>query len=63
MAIYFIAARRPRLACAALAAAMIPTGLSMIDGIGRMAPVSLTADEEQKVLSYLRYLEGFPSNG
>jgi 4-amino-4-deoxy-L-arabinose transferase-like glycosyltransferase len=44
LAIYFIATRRPRLACAALAAAMIPTGLSMIDGIARMAPRFSLAD-------------------
>ena len=38
VAIYFIATRRPRLACTALAVAMIPVGLSMIDGVARMAP-------------------------
>ena len=37
-AIYLIATQRPKLACTALALAMIPTGLSMIDGIARMAP-------------------------
>ena len=38
LAIYFISTRQPKLACTALAAAMIPTGLSMIDGVARMAP-------------------------
>jgi len=38
LAIYFISMRRPKLACTALAAAMIPAGLSMIDGVARMAP-------------------------
>ena len=44
LAIYFISTRRPKLACTALAAAMIPTGLSMIDGIARMAPRFSLAD-------------------
>jgi 4-amino-4-deoxy-L-arabinose transferase-like glycosyltransferase len=43
-AIYFIATRRPKLACAALGFAMIPTGLSMIDGVARMAPQFSLAD-------------------
>jgi hypothetical protein len=43
-AIYLIATRRPKLACAALALGMIPTGLSMIDGIARMAPQFSLAD-------------------
>ena len=37
-AIYFSLTRRPKLACLALALAMLPTGLSMIDGVARMAP-------------------------
>jgi 4-amino-4-deoxy-L-arabinose transferase-like glycosyltransferase len=44
LAIYFISTRRPKLACTALAAAMIPTGLSMIDGVARMAPRFSLAD-------------------
>jgi 4-amino-4-deoxy-L-arabinose transferase-like glycosyltransferase len=44
LAIYFIVTRRPRLACAALAASMIPTGLGMIDGVARMAPRFSLAD-------------------
>lgn len=38
IALYLIANRRPRLAAIVLAAAMIPAGLSMIDGVARMAP-------------------------
>jgi 4-amino-4-deoxy-L-arabinose transferase-like glycosyltransferase len=38
IALYLIANRRPRLAAVVLAAAMIPAGLSMIDGVARMAP-------------------------
>jgi 4-amino-4-deoxy-L-arabinose transferase-like glycosyltransferase len=37
-AIYLVLTRRPKLACLALALAMLPTGLSMIDGVARMAP-------------------------
>ena len=44
LAIYFISMRRPKLACTALAAAMIPTGLSLIDGVARMAPRFSLAD-------------------
>jgi len=44
LAIYFISTHRPKLACTALAAAMIPTGLSMIDGVARMAPRFSLAD-------------------
>jgi hypothetical protein len=36
-ALYLIANRRPRFAASVLAAAMIPAGLSMIDGVARMA--------------------------
>jgi 4-amino-4-deoxy-L-arabinose transferase-like glycosyltransferase len=38
VAIYFVVTRRPKLACLALALAMLPAGLSMIDGVARMAP-------------------------
>jgi 4-amino-4-deoxy-L-arabinose transferase-like glycosyltransferase len=38
VAIYLIWTQRPRLACAALAAAMLPIGLCLIDGVARMAP-------------------------
>lgn len=38
VALYLIANRRPRLAAVLIAAAMIPAGLSMIDGVARMAP-------------------------
>src|SRR5207237_8998110 len=37
-AVYLVLTRRPKLACLALALAMLPTGLSMIDGVARMAP-------------------------
>jgi 4-amino-4-deoxy-L-arabinose transferase-like glycosyltransferase len=38
VALYLIANRRPKLAAVLIAAAMIPAGLSMIDGVARMAP-------------------------
>jgi 4-amino-4-deoxy-L-arabinose transferase-like glycosyltransferase len=38
LALYLIAKRRPRLAAVAIAAGMISAGLSMIDGVARMAP-------------------------
>src|SRR5207248_10402209 len=38
LAVYLSATDRPRLAATMIAAAMIPTGLSMIDGVARMAP-------------------------
>jgi len=44
VAIYFMATQRPRLACTALAVAMIPAGLSMIDGVARTAPHFSLAD-------------------
>jgi len=37
LAIYFIATGRRRLAATMIAAAMVPTGLGMIDGVSRMA--------------------------
>jgi 4-amino-4-deoxy-L-arabinose transferase-like glycosyltransferase len=43
-ACYLIATKRPRLACTALALAMVPIGLSMIDGVSRMAPQFSLAD-------------------
>ena len=44
LALYLVLTERRRLACAALAAAMIPTGLSMIDGVAKMAPYFSLAD-------------------
>jgi hypothetical protein len=44
VAIYFISTRRPRLACTALAMAMLPIGLCMIDGVAGMAPHFSFAD-------------------
>ena len=38
VALYLIANRRPKLAAVVIAVAMIPAGLSMIDGVVRMAP-------------------------
>src|SRR5947199_10336512 len=38
VALYLIASRRPRFTGVVLAHAMIPAGLSMIDGVARMAP-------------------------
>jgi len=38
VALCLIANRRPRLAAVVIAAAMIPAGLSMVDGVARMAP-------------------------
>ncbi|HXM74576.1 MAG TPA: glycosyltransferase family 39 protein [Chthoniobacterales bacterium] len=37
VAIYLISTQRPRLACAAIAVAMLPIGLCLIDGVARMA--------------------------
>ena len=44
LAIYLVAARRPRLALTALAAGMIFSGLYMIDGVARTAPQFSLAD-------------------
>lgn len=44
VALYFIFKQREKLAAIALAGAMIPTGLSMIDGVARMAPYFSLAD-------------------
>jgi 4-amino-4-deoxy-L-arabinose transferase-like glycosyltransferase len=44
IALWFIARGRPRLALTALAAAMIPIGFSMMDGVARMAPYFSLAD-------------------
>jgi 4-amino-4-deoxy-L-arabinose transferase-like glycosyltransferase len=38
VAIYLVAKSRPRLAAVAIAGAMVPAGLGMIDGVARMAP-------------------------
>ncbi len=38
IALWFIVRERPRLALTALAAAMVPIGFSMMDGVARMAP-------------------------
>ena len=38
IALYLIANHRPRFAAVVLATAMVPAGLSMIDGVARMAP-------------------------
>ncbi|HEY8650627.1 MAG TPA: glycosyltransferase family 39 protein [Chthoniobacterales bacterium] len=44
IAIYFIWQNRERLALTALAAAMVPIGFSMLDGVARMAPFFSLAD-------------------
>ena len=44
IAIYFIWQNRERLALTALAAAMVPIGFSMLDGVARMAPYFSLAD-------------------
>src|SRR5206468_9188295 len=44
IAIYFIWQNRERLALTALAAAMVPIGFSMMDGVARMAPFFSLAD-------------------
>ena len=44
IALWFIGRGRPRLALTALAAAMIPIGFSMMDGVARMAPYFSLAD-------------------
>jgi 4-amino-4-deoxy-L-arabinose transferase-like glycosyltransferase len=44
VALYFIFKRRERLAAIALAAAMIPAGLGMIEGVARTAPYFSLAD-------------------
>ena len=43
-ALWFIWQTRPRLALTALAAAMVPIGFSMMDGVARMAPYFSLAD-------------------
>jgi hypothetical protein len=43
-ALWFIWRERPRLALTALAAAMVPIGFSMLDGVARMAPYFSLAD-------------------
>ncbi len=44
IALWFIMRERPRLALTALAAAMVPIGFSMMDGVARMAPYFSLAD-------------------
>jgi 4-amino-4-deoxy-L-arabinose transferase-like glycosyltransferase len=44
LALYVIYAARRRFTCVVLVAAMIPTGLTMIDGVARMAPYFSLAD-------------------
>jgi 4-amino-4-deoxy-L-arabinose transferase-like glycosyltransferase len=44
VALWFIWRERPRLALTALAAAMVPIGFSMMDGVARMAPYFSLAD-------------------
>ncbi len=44
LALWFIWRERPRLALTALAAAMVPIGFSMMDGVARMAPYFSLAD-------------------
>lgn len=44
IALWFILRGRPRLALIALAAAMVPIGFSMIEGVARMAPYFSLAD-------------------
>ncbi|MEO7166546.1 MAG: glycosyltransferase family 39 protein [Spartobacteria bacterium] len=44
IALWFIWRERPRLALTALAAAMVPIGFSMMDGVARMAPYFSLAD-------------------
>ncbi|MGI8956095.1 MAG: ArnT family glycosyltransferase [Chthoniobacterales bacterium] len=44
IAMWFIWRERPRLALTALAAAMVPIGFSMMDGVARMAPYFSLAD-------------------
>ena len=44
VALYLILQNRDKLAAFALAAAMLPTGLCMIDGVARMAPYFSTAE-------------------
>jgi hypothetical protein len=45
VALYFIFKRRERLAAIALAAAMVPSGLSMLEGVARTAPYFSLADQ------------------
>jgi hypothetical protein len=44
IALWFVARERPRLALTALAAAMLPIGFNMMDGVARMAPYFSLAD-------------------
>jgi hypothetical protein len=44
IALWFVRQNRPRLALLAIAAAMVPIGISMIDGVARVAPYFSLAD-------------------
>ena len=48
-ALWFIWRERPRLALTALAAAMVPIGFSMMDGVARMAPYFSLADAAEYI--------------
>ena len=48
-ALWFIWRERPRLALTALAAAMVPIGFSMLDGVARMAPYFSLADAAEYI--------------
>lgn len=53
VAIYLLFRKRERLAAVALAMAMIPTGLSMMEGVARMAPYFSLADLARFLNSHL----------
>jgi 4-amino-4-deoxy-L-arabinose transferase-like glycosyltransferase len=54
VALYLVRTDRPKLAGAAIAAAMIPIGLSMIDGVAKMAPYFSLADAGRFLNAELR---------
>jgi 4-amino-4-deoxy-L-arabinose transferase-like glycosyltransferase len=54
VALYLVLRDRPKLACAAIATAMIPIGLSMIDGVAKMAPYFSLADAGRFLNAELR---------
>ncbi len=53
LALYFVFKQREKLAAVALATAMIPGGLSMIEGVARIAPYFSLADEARFLNSHL----------
>jgi hypothetical protein len=53
VALYFILKQREKLAAVALAAAMIPSGLSMIEGVALTAPYFSLADEARFLNQHL----------